>query len=961
MHPLARAGLLAAVLLGPMAASTAAQGLQTGVIQGTVTDSQGAVLPGTTVTVASPALQGLRSATTDTNGLYIIRALPPGAYVVTFELSGLQKVEQKTTVELGRTVDVDATLQVAGVQESVTVTAETPSVLVTPSGGANYRKEEIDILPQGRTIAGIAALAPGLTTETTPNAGQLQISGSFAYDNVFLLDGVDINDNLFGVANDLFIEDAIEETQVLTSGISAEYGRFSGGVVNAITKSGGNLFSGSFRVNWTNPSWRTESPFEESRNITRPDTHNFVYEATFGGPIMKDKLWFFFAGRSAETSTSAPLLITGIPFTTPTDDKRGEIKLTGTVAQGHTLQGSYFKDKTSQTRVPFGFSIDPRVAENPEFPEDRIVANYKGAITSNLLGEFQVSRKKQGFRGTGGTSTDIHDSPFLTLTQELAHYNAPYFDANDPEDRDNRQFAGSLSYYLSTPRAGSHDIKGGVEVITTTQTGGNSQSSTGFVFLADYLANADETPIFDANGRIIPVFESGASLYQNWLPVIGANLDTTTTSLYFQDRWAATKNLSVDLGVRYERVRSEATGNIVGVDTDTWVPRLGATYDLTGNGEFTLQATYGHYSGKYSEAQFGRNTNVANPSALFAVYTGPDGQGLDFAPGFDPANYEIFNGLFPTANVFFDSGLSSPLTKEFTASFGAKLGRGYGKITYIRRSMSNFVEDFLDTSTGSTEVVFEGQSFGTFTNQVYRNSDIPQRDYQGMVLQGRYPITSRWSVNGHYTVQLEDDGNFEGEASNQPAVSSIFGDFPEVFNEARYYPLGRLDDYQRHRLRLWTIYAVPLGRAGVLDTSLLFRYGSALTYSLAANNVDLSDVQAALLEQAGYASGPTPQTLFFGERGSERFAGYGTFDLGLQYSIPVFRSLRPYVKLDLLNLLNNDKLIGWSTTVTPDPNSPLDSLGQPTGFIRGDNFGNATSNASFPVAREYRVAFGFRF
>ena len=114
----------------------------------------------------------------------------------------------------------------------------------------------MNALPINRTPAAIAALAPGLTTNT-PNGGQVTISGGFAYDNVFLIDGVDANDNLFGTSNPVFIEDAIADTQVLTSGISAEYGRFSGGVVNVITKSGGNEFSGSVRVNYTNDDWRS--------------------------------------------------------------------------------------------------------------------------------------------------------------------------------------------------------------------------------------------------------------------------------------------------------------------------------------------------------------------------------------------------------------------------------------------------------------------------------------------------------------------------------------------------------------------------------------------------------------------------------------------------------------------------------------------------------------------------------
>ena len=142
-------------------------------------------------------------------------------------------------------------------------------------------------------------------TENSPNANQVVINGAFAFDSAFLVNGVDVNDNVLAQPQSLFIEDAIEETQVLTSGISAEYGRFSGGVINAITKSGGNLFSGSGRDQFQNPSWTTETPFEASRPvpIVHTDDLQQVYEGTFGGPLVRDRLWFFTSGRYAALET----------------------------------------------------------------------------------------------------------------------------------------------------------------------------------------------------------------------------------------------------------------------------------------------------------------------------------------------------------------------------------------------------------------------------------------------------------------------------------------------------------------------------------------------------------------------------------------------------------------------------------------------------------------------------------
>ena len=198
-------------------------------------------MPGATISVASPALQGVSSAVTDVNGIYVVRGLPPGEYTITIEMDGMATAKRTTRVELGRTVQVDVAMAPAAVAEQVTVRAEAVPVVTNPTIGANFNTKLINDLPTGRTPFTIAELAPGLT-DNGPNAGQLTIGGAFAYDNVFLINGVDVNDNLFGTNNNLFIEDAIEETQVLTSGISAEYGRFSGGVINIVTKRGGDIF-----------------------------------------------------------------------------------------------------------------------------------------------------------------------------------------------------------------------------------------------------------------------------------------------------------------------------------------------------------------------------------------------------------------------------------------------------------------------------------------------------------------------------------------------------------------------------------------------------------------------------------------------------------------------------------------------------------------------------------------------
>ena len=968
-------GLVVAFALSSVA-HVSAQGIQTGTLTGTIQDQTGLPLPGVAVTVSAPVLQGQRTTISDVNGTYNLPGLPPGVYTVAFEMDGMETIlHENVTVPLGGAATSDATLGLAKMTASVVVTAQRPGRLETTTGGANYTSQDIDRVPVGRTPARIAEFAPGLT-DNTPNPTQVTISGGLAYDNVFLVNGVDVNDNVFGTANNLFIEDAIAETQVLTSGISAEYGRFSGGVVNLVTRSGGNLFSGSVRANFSNPSWSDETPFEDAAHIERTSKLSKHYEGTLGGPIVRDRLWFFSAGRRERSNTQGALAQTAAPVSASVHNDRYEIKLTGTPIANHTVSADYLRNSTTQTGVAtlgYAGAIDPKVLFDRQTPNDLFVTNYSGVVGSNAFVTAQYSGKSFGFRNEGGSSTAIQDSPFrsrgvLGVPGGL-HFNAPLLSVFDPQDRNNRQLAASVSTFVPMG-GGSHDLKGGFEHFTTTLRGGGSQSATGYVFQSDYVTDANGRPALDALGNIIPRFVPGVSRIQSFTSTPGAELDIRTLSFYARDKWTISRHFTADLGLRYEQVRSDATGGVEGADTNTFVPRLGLSFDPTGDGKTTLQATYAHYAGKYSDVQFSRNTVVGNPSVVVSQYTGQAGEGMSFAAGFDPANYStVLGGNFPTANVFFDEGLSSPLSREITLAAGREIRQGYGKVTYTWRKASDFIEDFIDdpTAAGKVPVVVNGVDFGVFDRVEYRNADGIEREYQAMQFEGQYRFADRLTMNGHWTVQLRNHGNFEGEATGQPAAASDFGSYPEILVPARNFPYGRLNDFQRHKTRVWAVYTEELGRFGSIDLVPVWRYNSALTYSLVAV-APLSTVQTA--QNPGYARlpGGGAQTLYFGDRGSEEFAGYGMMDFAATYQIPVWRSLRPWFKVEVFNVLNNNKLIAWNTTVTADANSTRDANGLSTGYVPAANFGTARSNADFPRpmpgvdgGRTFQMAFGVRF
>ncbi len=465
------------------------------------------------------------------------------------------------------------------------------------------------------------------------------------------------------------------------------------------------------------------------------------------------------------------------------------------------------------------------------------------------------------------------------------------------------------------------------------------------------------------------MFTPGETLIEHWLADRGAKLDVDTQSVFAQDHWTMNSHLSADVGVRFEHVRSASSGGLIGLNTDTVVPRLALAYDLKGDGRYVAHVTYGHYSGRANEAQIGANNNVGNPDILLGVYTGPAGAGRDFSAGFNPDNYAIVVGQFPTKNVFLADGLRTPITKEFTTSLGGQVGsRGYLEGTYVFRKTDHLIEDYISLDNGVTDVVANGFDVGTFTNTIYKNSDIGFRQYQGLLFQGRYDITPAWSLNGHYTLMIQDDGNYNGEATNQPGIPSRIGDYPEIFTAALHYPDGRLPDFQRHKLRVWSVYNTDFGRFGDASISGLWRVNSGQTYSLTATGQPITATQEAILAAAGYPDEPSSQVIYYGARGSEFFKGYALFDTSINYNIPVFRSLRPWVKLDVFNLFNDLKQIAWNTTISQDPSSPVDALGIHTGYTKGANFGKGTSNTYYPTpiesvvgGRTFRVALGFRF
>jgi hypothetical protein len=338
-----------------------------------------------------------------------------------------------------------------------------------------------------------------------------------SYDSLYLVNGAIVNENLRGQPHDLYIEDAIQETTVITGAVSAEYGHFTGGVVNAITKSGGNEFTGSFRDSLTNESWTDKTPL----TVAQEDNVNSVYEATLGGPFWRDKLWFFGAGRYAETSdvrqTVPGLARTGdqdangvqIPVGTPitpityphgTENTRIEGKVTWAITPSHKLLGSYLDVDASETNQTGQVIMDlDSLVKSRETPNTAYAVNYSGVLSDSFFVEAQYSQKEFAFLGSGSPYIDDpaqggYKGTMLLDRARGTRFWSPTFRATpNGEHRDHELYAVKGTYFLSTPTIGTHEVKAGYEHFLEVRDVNNYQNGSDYrVSLASTIVRGDQ-------------------------------------------------------------------------------------------------------------------------------------------------------------------------------------------------------------------------------------------------------------------------------------------------------------------------------------------------------------------------------------------------------------------------------------------------------------------------------------
>ncbi len=967
-----------------------------GNLTGTVTFDN-APLPGATVTISSPALQGTRTTTTDVNGNYNFSALPPGQYQVQFAMESMEGATVPSRVTLGGTARADATLRLTTVAESITVTAAAPAVLETTEVQTNIQADLIEDLPIGRTIQASITLAPGVTSNGP--GGALVIGGGYAYDSLYVINGAVTNENLRGQTDDLFIEDAIQETTVMTGGISAEYGRFTGGVVSAITKSGGNEFSGSLRDSLTNPKWDETTDFGEAQ---QDSTLNEQYEATLGGRIIRDRLWFFGAGRMAETSTpgffinggalqdACPTCEAAVPReATILKDDRFEGKLTGQLTPKHTLVGSYLSYKQNQTpHCAFGCWDQNTVdVDGRDLPREMTTGHYNGIITNNFLVEAGYSTRSLAFEGSGGNhvTTDFNDPVDLArgtwaydYTVAGGAWGAPIFcGVCDTETRENEAWNLKGTYYLATKSLGTHNIVGGYENFSESRFANNYQSGSNFDVYVYSTA-----PEYESNGTFRPIISAGDIL--RWVPIeqLSNGSDFATDSLYLNDKWDFNNRWSFNLGLRYDaNDGKDSAGNTIS-DDSAISPRLGATFDILGDGRFRANATYSKYVSRIQEG-VGGASGGGNPSYFFYYYDGPQiggvGSGLDsfgvleelfrwyLALGGTSNTSNLVGVTIPGLNTRFDGSLKSPNVDEFTLGLGAQIGRnGFVRVDYVDRTWN----DFYNVTTAPNDQIENPILTGEFLDfKVTGNTNDIERTYQAFQGQASYRLFNRVNLGMSYTYS-EAKGNEIGETAGSGPVASVPNSYREYKAFAQNNPVGFLPNDQTHRARAWVSYDQALGFLGNLNISVLERFDSGVAYS-ATQNIDTRPY----VTNPGYATPPSQITYFFSDRGEFRSDNLTATDLALNWTIPVSR-VSFFVQGEIINLFNEQAVVtpgaGVTTfnafnpfTETPRecPQGTASSVCAAQGYHWRKNatFGEATGAASYQLPFTYRASVGLRF
>jgi hypothetical protein len=795
----------------------------TGDLLGVVTDSTGAVVPGVTVEVSSPQLLGTRTTLTSSTGEWKITLLPPGTYRVTFSLEGMEKViNVNVGVKLDSTTRVNAAMQIDAVAESITVIAE--SVVIDPTRTTvqeNVTSEELEFTAIGganRSYQAMLARAPGVVGTGNPN-----VFGANLGQNNFMLDGVNTTDPVTHTWGSLLPYDAIQEISIQTLGRDAEYGRGIGGVINVITKSGGNEFDGALDVRYTDKGFAERGahfdPDLQPQSDLRP-------AASLGGPLIRDQLWFFGSGQHPESEITNPNLFGFQPAPRTSVGWDTLLKLTGTLRGNQTL-AFRFTDGRSEIENARNSSYYRPEADMMQIQESTIYnLGYDVVISPNWLAGAQIGIREAFLEGrpmsNDFTTPGVYD--VTTGVRSVNHTNWQYTERNRDE------VIASTMYFWEG--GGSHTLKLGVNFDRSELPAYNN--STGNPPVPSMCSEAYGQPASYQCGAYY-YYRSGAP----YLLFVSTIIPETTheadyAAYYVQDEWHPIPAVTAKLGFRYEKIGFSTPGRSDTPQMHRLVPRAGFAWDLRNDSSSVVHAFYGEIMDDNGLTLSAFGSTEWSVMSLFLWNAATQ-------------TYGFLSSLGGASRNMYDPQLKPTYAEEISLGFTQRLARNTSlDLTAVRRKQHDIFEDSC-VDEGCTHFIMTNKPGGI---------DALRNEYQGLVLKLETRPTDRLHATASYT-----NAQSKGSVGYTQNMGAVFDVYPDHFVNT----FGYLGDDARHRVKADGFVRVP--RQFVLGFT--YTWDSGTPWSVTASVPPTAN--------AG--------TLFVEPRGSQRKPDYQQFDLQVQKNV----------------------------------------------------------------------------
>jgi len=877
--------LMAAILL--LGTSLFPQSRETGAIRGVITDEQNVPLPGVNVTLSGGNLMGTRTFVTGARGEFRFPALPPGEYQIKAELQGFGTVlREEIRLTTTTTLTADIKMKQSTLAEQVTVVAQSPTVDVksTETASVTLSNEVLRNIPYSQFTADIVNMAPGVNNNVAYGGSQ---DTGIAYS----MDGVNVADPEGGSAWVFLDHNIIEEAKVMGVGLPAEYGNFTGVIFNLVTKSGGNQFAGHVELNfqgkagdWPNGLWQTtnnQAYAADFPGLTSPLSKLLDMNAHLGGPIVRDKLWFY-AGLQYYRSQDYP---TGFPQAVDYKQPRGFAKLTAQLTHNLNITASVEIDNYKGVNRDGSATVSPEATVTQDSPE--VVANF--SLTQILSPTTFFDVKAAYFSGyyylNPVAGKDIY-SHFDYADNMLRDSSGYYFYA----DRSRFQANASLTHYVEDFIKGSHEFKFGAELERST-----IRDRWGYTGTGGPLGNS--VRYFDYGGQPYLAYQYGG---------YDANTRYTRLEGFLQDSWQITKRLNINAGVRL----SQNWGQVKGVsgnmyDAGRIAPRIGFTFDLLGDKTTILKAHYG----QFTEAMLAYYLDRMNPASAYTDYVGYE---WDSGAGqWDEFLRTVHENLF-----HMDPNIKHPYMEQFTVGIERELFKDSSlSVTYINRTWKNLigvVDRDADYTPIQVTVPDLGQTFTIYertpetvnthdyliTNYTTASSPWvllnPVRKYEGLEVLFNKRFSNRWQLLASYVLSRAT-----GTINNDMAAD--FGRFTIATDPNTWiFAQGHLTNDPTNMIKLQGSYLIPW-----VDVSFN-AYFRAITGD-AWTTQFLTD----LLNQGRV-------TFFTEPRGTNHYAMQTTLDIRLEKIFTLAKKYRLGLILDVFNVFNANTITSWGTRIGYD-------------------------------------------